>query len=138
MENCEILSCSNNSNSIFFVFFYLHDLVHLDPDDVGRQQQEIGRRHRRHQEGVPHLGPEEGVGDEEAGLGGQAVQPSAAAGIAPVKECRTILQQLLRRKKNSRKTISHTTSRMKIKLRIHAKKKQRSYLGNITGTLIRS
>ncbi len=90
MENCEILSCSNNSNSIFFVFFYLHDLVHLDPDDVGRQQQEIGRRHRRHQEGVPHLGPEEGVGDEEAGLGGQAVQPPrAAAGIAP-RECRTI------------------------------------------------
>ncbi len=123
-ENCEIISSSNNGNNNFCVF-YLHDLVHLDPDYVGRQQQEIGRRHRRHQEGVPHLGPEEGVGDEEAGLGGQAVQPSAAAGIASVKECNNYFN----RKISFEKTISHTTSRMKIKLRIHAKKKPAFVLG---------
>ena len=50
---------------------YLHDLVHLHPDDVGRHAHEVDDDEGSHQHHVPQLVPQVRVVEEEGGVRGK-------------------------------------------------------------------
>ena len=50
---------------------YLHDLVHLDPDDVRRHEDEVHDQQDRHQHHVPQLVPQVRVVEEEGRVRGK-------------------------------------------------------------------
>ena len=50
---------------------YLHDLVHLDPDDVRRHEDEVHDQQDRHEQHVPQLVPQVRVVEEEGRVRGK-------------------------------------------------------------------
>ena len=50
---------------------YLHDLVHLDPDDVRRHEDKVHDQQDRHEQHVPQLVPQVRVVEEEGRVRGK-------------------------------------------------------------------
>ena len=67
-----IHTMTNDSDlRISLTLSYLHDLVHLDPDDVGRHEDEVHDQQDRNEQHVPQLVPQVRVVEEERRVRGK-------------------------------------------------------------------
>ena len=70
-HSCSLLLRIPNKTTKSRPDFYLHDLVHLDPDDVGRHEDEVHDQQHRYEQHVPQLVPQVRVVEEEGRVRGK-------------------------------------------------------------------